>query len=110
MAGEQFKGNPEKQMRDYNEGDFQSTDPVTGEARELPEDTSNIPIEQMNNPNDPTVSGNAAGDQDYESTAWNKDSLQAEADRRGVSVKGSGEGGNVLKADLIKALRKADKA
>lgn len=107
MAGEQFKGNPEKQIRDYNAGDFQTTDPVTGEARELPEDTTAEPIEQINNPNDPTVRANAA-DQDYD--AMTVDDLEAEAGRRSLTVKGTGANGNVVKADYVKALRKADRA
>lgn len=32
------------------------------------------------------------------------DELQAEADRRGLTVEGTGKDGNVLKADLVKAL------
>ena len=35
------------------------------------------------------------------------DDLQAEADRRGLTVEGTGKDGNVVKADLIKALRGA---
>lgn len=33
-----------------------------------------------------------------------KDDLQALADERGMEVKGTGAGGNVLKSDLVKAL------
>lgn len=37
-----------------------------------------------------------------------KDELQAEADRRELTVEGSGSGGNVTKADLVAALRASD--
>lgn len=36
--------------------------------------------------------------------------LQREADKRGLDVEGSGSGGNVLKDDLVKALRADDKS
>lgn len=36
--------------------------------------------------------------------SWNKDDLQREAEKRGLEIKGTGEGGRVLKADLVKAL------
>lgn len=36
--------------------------------------------------------------------------LQAEADRRGLTVEGTGQGGNVLKADLVTALQADDAA
>lgn len=36
------------------------------------------------------------------------DELQAEADRRGLSIEGTGAGGNVLKDDLVKALEADD--
>ena len=45
--------------------------------------------------------------EDYES-AWNKDDLLAEVESRGLMVEGTGEGGRVLKADLIAALQKDD--
>lgn len=43
---------------------------------------------------------------DYEN--HNAADLQAEADRRDLSVEGTGKDGNVLKADLVKALEGAD--
>ena len=49
----------------------------------------------------------AAEVEDYES-AWNKDDLLAEVEARGLVVEGTGEGGRVLKADLIAALQKDD--
>lgn len=38
-----------------------------------------------------------------------KDELEEEAKRRELEVKGTGADGNVLKEDLVKALRKAEK-
>jgi hypothetical protein len=38
------------------------------------------------------------------------EALQVEADKRGLTVAGSGAGGNVLKADNVKALQEADAA
>lgn len=40
--------------------------------------------------------------------SWSKDELQAEADGRGLTVEGSGQGGGVLKADLAAALEADD--
>lgn len=45
--------------------------------------------------------------QDYDAST--KDELQAEADKRGLTVKGTGADGAALKADLVKALEKDDK-
>lgn len=45
---------------------------------------------------------------DYDSMA--PDSLAALADTRGVEVKGTGKDGNVLKKDLVAALKSADQS
>lgn len=115
MAGEQFKGNPEKQIRDYNAGDFQNTDPVTGEARELPEDTTGQPVEQIQNPNDPAVkAANAAGkpaagsNADVEAT----DAARELADEEGIdlsTVKATGASGQITVGDVRDAVAKRDK-
>lgn len=47
---------------------------------------------------------------DYEADGWSKDELQAEADKRGLTVTGTGENSRVLKADLVKALQDNDAA
>ena len=95
----------QKAIREYHEGAFQTIDPVTGEKRKeaLPADTFEPITQEL--PNAPA----ARIDADYD-VSWNKDELQAEVDRRGLTVKGTGEGGRVLKEDLIKAIRKDDKA
>jgi hypothetical protein len=46
---------------------------------------------------------------DYEG-AWNKDELLEEAEKRGLTVSGSGKDGNVLKSDLVAALQADDAA
>lgn len=54
-------------------------------------------------------SGDEAGAPvDYAS--WEKEALEAEAEKRELEVKGTGANGNVLKADLVKALETADAA
>lgn len=52
--------------------------------------------------------GTDDGAVDYEADGWSKDELQAEAEKRGLTVEGSGANGNVVKADLIAALQKND--
>lgn len=42
--------------------------------------------------------------------AKSPEELQAEADRRGLNVEGTGKDGNVLKADLVAALEAHDQA
>jgi hypothetical protein len=50
----------------------------------------------------------AAVSETYESR--DKESLQAEADRRDVTVEGTGANGNVTKADLVSALKREDES
>ena len=54
------------------------------------------------------AAGSAPSQPDYESQA--ADDLQAEAERRNLTVEGTGANGNVLKKDLIAALRASDSA
>ena len=49
-------------------------------------------------------SGSDAGGYDSQT----KDDLQAEADKRGLEVEGTGKDGNVVKADLVAALEADD--
>jgi hypothetical protein len=56
-----------------------------------------------------SVSGDGQGESvDYDSQQV--DDLQAEADRRGIEVEGTGADGNVLKKDLVAALKADDAA
>lgn len=54
--------------------------------------------------------GGSADEEETESyeSSWNKDELQAEVEKRGLEVEGTGEGGRVLKADLAAALEADD--
>lgn len=71
------------------------SDPITAASSE-PVPSSRV-TQEMQPPPD---------DGDYES--WDKPRLQAEADRRGLTVEGSGANGNVLKEDLVAALEEND--
>jgi hypothetical protein len=52
----------------------------------------------------------AGGAQPADLEGMTVEDLQAEADRRGLEVTGTGSGGNVVKGDLVKALRADDAA
>lgn len=55
-------------------------------------------------PESDLVSSTSAGSYDDQTV----EELQAEADRRGLTVEGTGTGGNVLKSDLVAALQADD--
>lgn len=57
-------------------------------------------------PDNLTIGGDSGADKGYEGQTV--DELQAEADRRGLEVEGTGKDGNVLKGDLVAALEADD--
>lgn len=89
----------------------QTEDHVTtdGTVSRFNADRDNQPLTRKGQPAGPDT-GDAAGDKSSFPTTRDalakksKDELQAEADRQGLEVEGSGADGNVLKEDLIDAL------
>jgi hypothetical protein len=59
-------------------------------------------------PPEPSTVG--AADEPVDYAELSKDELQAEVDRRGITVEGSGANGNVVKDDLVAALEADDAA
>jgi hypothetical protein len=123
MCCEQFEGDPAQQNADYHAAGFQTIDPVTGGARELPHDPSTDPPPEGPDMSDIVGGTRASGghvhtgaqsqtedDADAESyDEWSKNELQAECEERGLDVRGSGSGGRAVHADYVKALKKSDK-
>lgn len=95
---------PDADMSRFPSAEKEGGDGGRSEKTELPKRGEGAPA----NKRAPAPGSNKGiGPEDYEG-AWSKDELEAEAESRGLTVKGSGEGGRVLKADLVKALEKDD--
>lgn len=103
--------NPQSPPGASGSGVPQTGDVVSAQGTLLPRDPATGAMQQRENPL--TGEGGGAGNGGSQPVNWerkDKDELLAEAERRKLTVKGTGTEGNILKTDLVEALEKDDKS